>query len=264
MANRLEDRVAIVTGGGTGIGRAVAITFAREGARVAICGRTPETLEETAQQIHQEGSEVLTIQCDVSDSESVQSMVAQTVEHFGRIDTLVNNAGVRASICTILELTEEEWYRTFDIDAKGSWLCSKYVIPEMRRTGGGSIIMITSVSAYLGQIKQGAYNAAKAAQEALMKCMAMDFAPDNIRVNSICPAWVVTEMNREQLREMEANPEKAFPPGFHYREVVGFHPIGRIGEPGDIAWAAVYLASAEESKWVTGASFFIDGGYACH
>jgi meso-butanediol dehydrogenase/(S,S)-butanediol dehydrogenase/diacetyl reductase len=262
MPNRLQNKVAIITGGGTGIGKAIAITFAREDAKVAICGRTLHTLEETTLQIHEEGGQVITIQCDVSDSASVQSMVTQAVERFGRVDVLVNNAGVRASTCTILELTEEEWHRTFDIDAKGSWLCSKYVIHEMRKTGGGSIIMISSVSAYYGQIKQGAYNAAKAAQEALMKCMAMDFAPDNIRVNSICPAWVVTEMNRKQLAEMQAQPEKAFPPGFRYADVVRFHPIGRVGEPEDIAWAAVYLAS-DESPWVTGSSIFVDGGFTC-
>jgi NAD(P)-dependent dehydrogenase (short-subunit alcohol dehydrogenase family) len=219
-------------------------------------------LEETAQQIQQEGGQVMAIPCDVSDSASVQAMVTQTAERFGHIDLLVNNAGVRASIGTILELTEEEWQRTFDIDAKGSWLCSKYVIPELRKVGGGSIIMVSSVSAYYGQIKQGAYNAAKAAQEALMKCMALDFAPDNIRVNSICPAWVLTEMNREQLAEMKAQPEQLFPPGFRYADVVKLHPIGRLGEAEDVAWAAVYLAS-DESKWVTGASLFVDGGFTC-
>jgi len=262
MSNRLKDKIAIVTGAGTGIGKAIALIFAREGAKVSICGRTPQTIEATARQIRQEGGEVIAIRCDVSDAQSVQAMVLQTVQHFGRVNILVNNAGVRASISTILELTEEEWQRTFDIDAKGSWLCSKSAIPEMQKVGGGSIIMISSISAHIGQTKQGAYNAAKAAQELLMKCMALDFAPDQIRVNSICPAWVLTEMNREQLREMQAKPEQLFPPGLPYSEVLKLHPIGRIGEPEDIAWAAVYLAS-DESKWVTGASFFVDGGFTC-
>jgi NAD(P)-dependent dehydrogenase (short-subunit alcohol dehydrogenase family) len=262
MTDRLRDKVAVVTGGGTGIGKSIAVLFAREGARVSICGRTPETLEETAGLIRRDGGDVLAIRCDVSDSRAVRSMVAQTVQRFGRIDILVNNAGVRATICTVLELSEDEWQRTVDIDAKGSWLCSKYVIPEMKKAGGGSIVMISSISAYVGQRKQGAYNAAKAAQELLMKCMALDFAPDNIRVNSICPGWILTEMNREQLREMQEEPEKVFPPGLSYVDVTNLHPMGRIGEPEDVAWAAVFLAS-DESKWVTGTSLFVDGGYTC-
>ena len=262
MTHRLKDKIVIVTGGGTGIGKAIAVIFAQEGAKVSICGRTPETIDETARQIRQEGGEALAIRCDVSNSRSVQAMVVQTVQHFGRVDILVNNAGVRARIGTILDLTEEEWQRTFDIDAKGSWLCSKYVIPEMQKAGGGSIIMVSSVSAHIGQTKQGAYNAAKAAQELLMKCTALDFAADQIRVNSICPAWVVTEMNREQLGEMQAEPQKVFPPGFRYADVLKLHPLGRIGQAEDVAWAAVYLAS-DESRWVTGTSLFVDGGFTC-
>ena len=229
MAGRLKDKVAIVTGAGTGIGRAIAVLFAREGASAALCGRTRSTLEETARQGG--GDDVAVIQCDVSDAGAVQAMVAATVERFGGIDVLVNNAGVRASIGTILDLSEEEWQRTLDVDAKGSWLCSKYVVPRMRETGGGSIIMVSSISAHIGQVKQGAYNAAKGAQEMLMRCMALDFACDNIRVNSICPAWVETEMNRAQLERMRAQPERAFPPGLRYAEVLGLHPLGRVGHP---------------------------------
>ena len=262
MANRLRDKVAIVTGAGTGIGKGIAILFAREGAKLAICGRTLRTLEETAQEIRSDGGEALVIQCDVTDTKMVQDMVGKTVESFGQVNVLVNNAGVRASIVTAVELTEDEWDRTLDIDAKGSWICAKSVIPEMRRLGGGSIIMISSISAYIGQPKQGAYNAAKAAQEALMKCLAIDFAPDRIRVNSICPAWVISEGNREQLAQMKAEPDKAFPPGLRYVDVLGLHPLGRIGEPIDVAWAALYLAS-DESSWVTGTSIFVDGGYMC-
>jgi len=262
MADRLKGKVAIVTGGGTGIGRAIAVFFAREGAKVAVCGRTLATLRETVDTILAEGGEAFYVQCDVSNAGQVEAMVRSTVERCGKLDVLVNNAGVRGSIRTVLELTEEEWERTFATDAKGSWLCSKYSIPEMRKAGGGSIIMISSVSAHIGQTKQGCYNAAKAAQELLMKCMALDFAPDGIRVNSICPAWVLTEMNRDQLAEMAANPDKVFPPGFKYPDVLRLHPLGRIGTPEDCAWAAVYLAS-DESAWVTGSSLMVDGGFTC-
>jgi len=262
MPDRLKDKIAVVTGAGTGIGQAIAILFAREGARVSICGRKPATLADTARRIADEGGEVLELVCDVSQAGQVESMVLKTVERFGKIDILVNNAGIRASISTILELTEEEWQQTFDIDVKGSWLCSKYAIPEMRKNGGGSIVMVSSVSAHVAQTKQGCYNAAKAAQELLMKCMALDFAPDGIRVNSICPAWVKTEMNRVQLAEMQANPEHIFPPGLRYADIIRLHPVGRVGTPEDCAWAALYLAS-DESKWVTGSSLFVDGGFTC-
>ena len=260
MAGRLEGKVAIVTGAGSGIGRAIAVLFAREGAQTALCGRTQSALEETARESG--GDDIAVFGCDVSVAGAVEAMVAGTVECFGRVDVLVNNARVRAGIGTILDLSEEEWQRTLDIDAKGSWLCSKYVVPRMRETGGGSIIMISSVSAHVGQVKQGAYNAAKGAQEMLMRCMALDFASDNIRVNSICPAWVETEMNRAQLDEVSARPERTFSPGLRYADVLGLHPLGRLGTPTDVAWAAVYLAS-DEARWVTGSSLFVDGGYTC-
>lgn len=247
MSDRLKDKVAIVTGGGTGIGRSIAVFFAREGAKVIICGRTEATLKETLRIIEKEGGDAMHVLCDVSKSEQAKQLIDRTIDKYGRLDVLVNNAGVRASIQTILELSEEEWQRTFDIDAKGTWLCSKFAIPEMEKAGGGSIIMISSISAHIGQAKQGCYNGAKAAQELLMKCMALDFAPMGIRVNSICPAWVITEMNREQIAEMQANPDKVFPPGFSYGDVLKLHPVGRIGTPEDVAWAAIYLASDEST-----------------
>jgi NAD(P)-dependent dehydrogenase (short-subunit alcohol dehydrogenase family) len=262
MPGRLKNKVALITGGGSGIGRAIALRFAAEDAAVAVCGRTLTKLRETTEIIGSRGGKALAICCDVADSGQVGAMMTQVVEAFGRLNILVNNAGVRASIGTIEQLTEVEWQQTFDIDAKGSWLCAKHAIPQMRMAGGGSIIMMSSISAHVGQPKQGCYNAAKAAQELLMKCIAVDFAADQIRANSICPAWVRTEMNRDQLAKMEASPSEAFPPGLSYRDVLRLHPAGRIGEPEDIAAAAVYLAS-DESRWVTGSSLMIDGGYTC-
>lgn len=262
MTDRLKDKAAIVTGGGTGIGKAIAVTFAAQGAKVAICGRRQEPLDKTVSEIQINGGSAIALQCDVSQADQIDALVGRTVETFGKLDILVNNAGVRASVLTIEQLTDEEWQRTFDIDAKGTWLCSRRALPEMRKAGGGSIVMVSSISAHIGQPRQGCYNAAKAAQEQLMKCMALDFAKDNIRVNSICPAWVITEMNRGQVAEMKANPEKLYPPGLSYLDLMERHPIGRIGEPEDCAWAAVYLAS-EESSWVTGSSLMVDGGYTC-
>lgn len=262
MPDRLQNKCALITGGGSGIGKSIAKTFAQEGAKIAICGRTIRTLEETVQEIEATGSTALPILCDVAERAQVEQMATRIRDHFGQLDVLVNNAGVRASIGTIEDLTEQEWQQTFDIDAKGSWLCAKYLIPLLREAGGGSIIMISSISAHVGQPRQGSYNAAKAAQESLMQCMAIDFATDNIRVNSICPGWVHTEMNHDQLAKMQAEPDKVFPPKVSYRDLQRLHPIGRIGEPEDVAWAAVYLA-ADESRWVTGSSLMVDGGYCC-
>lgn len=263
MPERLRDKVAIVTGGGTGIGQAIAIIFAREGAKVAICGRTEATLQETVKIISAFGGAAFYMKCDVSKAVEVERFVKETVKRYEKLNILVNNAGVRSSIVDILDLTEEEWFHTFDTDVKGAWLCSKYAIPEMRKAGGGSIIMISSISAYIGQPKQGCYNAAKAAQELLMKCMALDFVADKIRVNSICPAWVTSAMNREQLSEMMSDPDKEFPPGYSYHSLTTkLHPSGRLGTTEDVAWAAVYLAS-DESTWVTGSSLIVDGGYTC-
>lgn len=262
MPDRLKHKVAIVTGGGTGIGQAIAVFFAREGARVVVAGRTTATLEKTVRQITNEGGDAFYIRTDVSMASEVEDMVEGTVGKYGKLNILVNNAGVSCYMKTILDVTEEEWDRTFNIDAKGSWLCSRCAIPEMRKAGGGAIIMVSSISAYCGQTMNAIYNAAKAAQEQLMKCMALDFARDNIRVNSICPAWVMTEMNRDLINDMGANPGKVFPDGNTYADVIKMHPLGRLGTPEDCAWAAVYLAS-DESRWVTGASFMIDGGYTC-
>ena len=263
MADRLAGKVALVTGGGTGIGQAIAVIFAREGAKVVVTGRTAASLEDTVRRITDAGGEAGYVQGDVSRAADAERMARETVGKFGELDVLVNNAGVRGSIGTIVDLSEEEWQRTFDINAKGSWLCSKYAIPEMKKAGGGSIIMVSSIAAHIGHTKTSCYNAAKAAQELLMKCMALDFAADNIRVNSICPAWVETEMNRAQLAQMRAEPDRPVVSGRSYNYVTKtLHPIGRIGTPEDCAWAAVYLAS-DESSWTTGSSLMVDGGFTC-
>lgn len=261
MADRLSGKVAIITGGGSGIGSGIAKIFVSEGANVAICGRTEETLDKTVNQAKCGSGKIMKIVCDISKSEQVKSMVQKTVGYFGKLDILVNNAGIGGFSKTLEDLSEEIWDRTFSINAKGTWLCSKHAIPEMRKSGGGSIILISSVSAFLGQQLNDCYNASKAAEELLIKNIALDFAKDNIRANSICPAWVATEENN--LESLRNNPGVKVATGIdNYEELIKMHPIGRLGTPEDIAWAAVYLAS-DESTWVTGASFMVDGGYTC-
>ena len=246
MADRLKGKVAIVTGGSTGVGKGIAKLFVAEGAGVAIAARNKKMLDEALQEIGSESA--IAVECDVTRSDDVKKLIKQTVNRFGKLDILVNNAGKNPTReFTVEDTTEEEWDEYQAINAKGSFLCSKYAIPLIRKAGGGSIIMISSISAHIGQNNTGPYNSSKAAQEGLIKSMAMDFARDRIRVNAICPGWVMVESLREpRLKIMD------------YIESI--HPIGRIGTPEDIGWAAVYLAS-DESTWVTGASFAIDGGY---
>jgi len=246
MVDRLKDKVAIITGGSTGIGEGIARLFISEGAKVTICGRREELLEKAAKKLGPD--DVLAIKCDVTRSDQVKEMVSKTVQRFGKLDILVNNVGKNpAREFTLEETTEAEWDEYMGINAKGSWLASKYALPEMKKAGGGSIIMISSISAVIGQKGVGPYNSTKAAQEGLVRSMAMDFAEDKIRVNAIRPGWVMVDSLREGREKI-----------MDYIE--SLHPIGRIGLPEDIGWAAVYLAS-DESGWVTGARFDIDGGY---
>jgi len=248
MAGRLAGKVAIVTGGSTGIGKGIAELFLKEGANTVICSRSLEDIQKVASDISSDNAEVMALVCDVSKSDEVKDMVKKTVEKFGKLDILVNNAGMNpAREATLVDLTEEEWEQYFSINAKGTWLSSKYSIPELQKAGGGSIIMISSISAHIGQNLVGCYNSSKAAQEGLVRSMAMDYGKDKIRVNGICPAWVMTDRTREVREKM-------------IDEIKKMHIIERPGTPEDIAWAAVYLAS-DESTWVTGASFAIDGGY---
>lgn len=245
---RLKDKVAIITGGGTGIGRATAILLAGEGATVMIAGVKQQTIEETAAAITSEGGRASFITTDVSKADAVERMVKATISVYGKIDILSNNAAVFVGVTkSIPDLSEDEWDSLMDVNLKGVFLCCKYVIPEMIRNGGGTIINCSSISGHVGQRKIGAYNAAKGGVELLSKCMALDFAEHKIRVNTVCPGWVEVEHNREIIEEQKD-------------EILKLHPIGRVGQPADIANAVLYLAS-DESSWVTGTSLIVDGGY---
>jgi NAD(P)-dependent dehydrogenase (short-subunit alcohol dehydrogenase family) len=256
IVERLKDKVAIITGAGSGIGAATAKMFAREGAKVALCDIRAEGIQTVGRSIESAGGEALPVRADVRNAQDVRKMVQQTVERFGKLNTLVNNAGVRASRSTVVDLTEEEFDNTVAVDLKGVWLCSKYAIPEMIRNGGGAIVNMSSISASVGQPLQGIYNAAKGGVDVLTRCMALDFAKYRIRCNNVNPAWVRTEMNRVELAEIQARDGK------EWGEVLQLHPLGRIGEPEDVAWAVVYLAS-DEAAWITGISLYVDGGYSC-
>lgn len=249
MTSRLKDKTAIVTGAGSGIGRACAIALAREGAKVALVGRRRERLEAVAREI---GGSALVLPADVSIQQEIDRVVEQTVSEFGGLSVLVNNAGV-LHIGTAEQITEAQWDETFNVNVRGVWLLSRAVLPHLRLARGGSIINIASVLGINGAPNRASYAPSKGAVVLLTKCMAIDHGQENIRVNAICPSFVETDLTAEVI-------SKAPNPAAVRKERTAVHPIGRLGQPEDIAGLAVYLAS-DESSWVTGAAFPVDGGY---
>jgi NAD(P)-dependent dehydrogenase (short-subunit alcohol dehydrogenase family) len=249
MNSRLKDKVAIVTGAGSGIGRACALALAREGAKVALVGRRQFLLEEVAREI---GDSALVLAADVSKKDEINRVVEQTVTRFGLLNVLLNNAGV-LHIGTAEQITEEQWDETFNINVRGLWLLSRAVLRPMRKAGGGSIINMASVLGINGARNRASYAPSKGAVVLLTKCMAIDHGHEHIRVNAICPSFVETDLTAAVI-------SKAPDPNSVRAERIAVHPIGRLGQPEDIAGLAVYLAS-DESSWVTGSVFPVDGGY---
>jgi len=247
--SRLANKTALITGAGTGIGRAIALAYLREGARVALVGRRKEPLEAIAREA---GDAVLVLTGDVSKQADIDHLLAETAARFGGIHVLVNNAGV-LHIGTAEQITEAEWDETFAINVRGLWLLSRAVLPYMRKVGGGSIVNVASVLGINSARNRASYAPSKGAVILLTKCMAIDHGAENIRVNAICPSFIETDLTAEVIR-------KAPDPSAVRRERIGVHPIGRLGQPEDIAGLAVYLAS-DESSWVTGATMPVDGGY---
>lgn len=246
---RLKNKFALITGAGSGIGRATAIAFAHEGARVALIGRRREPLEQVAREI---GAAALLCPGDITRREEIERVVGQASAAFGTLNVLVNNAALLIA-GTAESQTERDWDETFAANVKGLWLLSRAVLPHMRRAGGGSIINVASVVGLIGARNRTAYGASKGAVITLSKCMAADHAHQNIRVNCVCPGIVETELVADFVR-------KAPDPQAARRQRVALHPMGRFGQPEDVANAILYLAS-DESSWVTGAAFPIDGGY---
>ncbi|MGA2098615.1 MAG: SDR family oxidoreductase [Candidatus Acidiferrum sp.] len=252
---RLAGKVALVTGGGTGIGRAIALAFAREGAKVAVAGRRVEKLQETVAELEKIGGEGIAIACDVSSARDGEKAVQETAARFGRLNVLVNNAGV-LKVATIEATSEEEWDRMMTINLKGPFLMSRAALPEFRKAGGGAIVNIGSVLGLVAMKDRAAYCTSKGGVTLLTKAMAVDHAKDNVRANCICPSIVETELVAGLF---EASAE-----GKALRDArVASIPLGRMGRPVDVAEMAVFLA-AEESSWLTGAAIPLDGGLSAY
>ncbi len=248
----LKDKVALVTGGNSGIGRAIAVAFAEAGARVVIAARGIESGEETVRLISDLGGECSFVRTDVSKAAEVGSLLGRIAERHGRLDCAVNNAAVEGQK-GFVDWSEAEWDETVDINLKGVWLCMKHEVPLMLEQGGGAIVNISSVAGLIGFPLHAPYVAAKHGVMGLTKTASLEFASQGIRVNTVCPGTILTPMLEQGFANNRANADIA----------VAMTPMGRVGRPEELAAAAVWLCSAQAS-YVTGATLSVDGGWSQH
>ena len=249
---QLENKIAIVTGSGNGIGRAIALRFAAVGARVTVAELEEEPGHETAAAIAAAGGKALFHQTDTADDNSVRAMVSATIERFGTVNLLVNNAAAFV-FGSVEEVTRDDWDRVFGVNVIGYANTVRECLPEFRQNGAGAIVNIASVSSFIAQPEFIPYNASKGAVAQLTRCRAMDLAKDNVRVNAICPGAIRTRATDRHIASLGLDPEAA------YAEFSQDSLMKRMGKPEEIAAGALFLA-ADESSFMTGAHLVIDGG----
>ena len=243
---KLEDRVAIVTGGARGIGKAIALTFVREGARIALVDVDKGGLETLLNEIKKNKREIINISCDITKSSEVKEMVSQVQRSFGRIDILVNNAGIirRGTIETV---TEEDWDRVIEVNLKGTFNCCKAVVDIMKQQGYGKIVNVSSIAGKMGDITSApGYGPSKAGVDALTKTLARQLAPYGINVNAVSPHAIETEMSAQWSEERR-------------KEIIASIPLGRLGKPEDVAEAVLFLVS-DAASFITGEILDVNGG----
>lgn len=243
----LSGKVAIVTGGSSGIGRASAILFAREKANVVVASRREDEGQETVRLIKEAGSDGFFVKTDVAKEADVKAMVEKTIRAYGRLDYAFNNAGIEQPSTPLVEQTEETFDKVMNINVKGVWLSMKYQIPQMLKNGEGAIVNMSSAAGLVGVPTAPLYAASKHAVLGLTKSVALEYAKSGIRVNAVCPGYIQTEMAERLDRQMQ-------------EQLIQMHPIGRGGQPEEIAEAVVWLCS-DKASFVTGHSLSLDGGY---
>ncbi len=249
MAELFSGKVALVTGGGSGIGRATALAFARAGAKVAVVDIAREGGNQTVRMIKDAGGDAIFIPADVSKAEDVRAMVEKTVQAYGRLDCAHNNAGIDGDFATIVNCTEENWDRVLGINLKGVWLGMKYEIPQMLKQRSGAIVNTASVAAIVAYRTMGAYVASKHGVIGLTKTAALEYAKSGIRINAVCPGVIRTPMIDAFIGD---DPERE-------ANMVGMEPIGRMGTPDEVAHAVLWLCS-DAASFVTGHALVVDGG----
>ena len=250
MEKEFRGKVAIVTGGTSGIGRETAVVFAKAGANVVIAGRRQEEGKETIKLVRAAGGDGLFVKTDVSQAADVQALVQKTVEKFGRLDIAFNNAGIEGSTQPIAEQSEEDWDRTIDVNLKGVWLCLKYEIQQMLKQGrGGAIVNNASVAGLMGSAGFATYAASKHGVMGLTKSAALETAQNGIRVNVICPAVIESPMEQRLFGEPDVQ-----------KHMISLHPIGRFGTPKEVAEAVLWMCS-DYASFMTGQSLVLDGGF---
>lgn len=250
MTGQLDGKVALITGGSSGIGRASALAFAREGAKVVVADVLVDGGQETVRLIQAAGGQGLFIKTDVSKAAEVEALIKQTVATYGRLDCAYNNAGVEGTFVTTTEYTEADWDRVIAINLKGVWLCMKYEIAQMLQQGGGAIVNTASGAGLVGVAGLSAYVASKHGVVGLTKTAALEYAKAGIRVNAVCPGVIETPM---VARLTNSRPDLG-------EALVAGEPMGRVGKPEEIAEAAVWLCS-DAASFVTGHAMSVDGGY---
>ncbi len=249
--NGMLNKVAIVTGGSSGIGRATALMFAREGVKVAIADIDAGRGESVVQEVKQAGSDAIFVKTDVSDAANVEALVRQTVEAFGRLDFAVNNAGIGGPSAMTADYAEADWRRVLDINLTGVWLCMKYQIPEMLKQGGGAIINVASILGQVGFANAPAYVSAKHGVLGLTKTAAIEYATQGVRVCAVCPGFIATPMIEDA--GMTEGSEMA-------NAIAGLHPVKRLGTSEEVASLITWLCS-DGASFVTGNAILVDGGY---
>jgi NAD(P)-dependent dehydrogenase (short-subunit alcohol dehydrogenase family) len=250
VAKDLEGKVALVTGGTSGIGRETAVLFAKAGAKVVVAGRREPEGKETVELIRAAGGDGLFLKADVSKASEVEALIQKTVEKFGRLDAAFNNAGIEGVWVPLIKQSEEDWDRTIDVNLKGVWLCLKYEILQMlKQGGGGAIVNMASIGGLVGFSGAAAYSASKHGVMGLTRAAALENARSKIRINAVCPGAVETALA-----------DRVFGAPSVHKYVVSIHPIGRFGKPAEIAEAVVWMCS-DRASFMTGQSLVLDGGF---